>query len=132
MRGVWVGVAGFFGAISRYWLDGWVSRFAGRGFPWGILVVNVSGCFAVGLVTTLFAERFIRHPTLQIAITVGFVGAYTTFSTFAFQTLRQIEEGTIGLAVAYVLASVWVSQRPGWESLPQRRYDLSRCTDLTL
>ncbi|HMK63802.1 MAG TPA: fluoride efflux transporter CrcB [Acidimicrobiales bacterium] len=114
MRGVWVGVAGFFGALARYGLDGVVSRWAGGGFPWGTLVVNLSGCFLVGLLTTLLTERLMPHPTIRIAVTVGFVGAYTTFSTFAYESLRQVQDGAVGLAAVNVAASVALGVLAAW------------------
>lgn len=114
MRAVWVGVAGFFGAVARYWLDGWVSRLVGGGFPWGTLAVNVSGCFLVGLLTTLLTERLLPHPTVRIAVTVGFVGAYSTFSTFAYESLRQIQDGALGLALVNVLTSVVIGVAAAW------------------
>jgi len=114
MRGVWVGVAGFFGAVSRYWLDGVVSRLTGGGFPWGTMVVNLSGCFLVGLLTTVLTERLLPHPTVRIAVTVGFVGAYTTFSTFAYESLRQLQDGAIGLAAANVAGSVVLGVLAAW------------------
>ena len=114
MRGLWVGVAGFFGAVARYSLDGWVSRLAGGGFPWGTFVVNLSGCFVIGLLTTVLTERLLPLPTVRVAVTVGFVGAYTTFSTFAYESLRQIQEGALGLAVANVAGSVVLGIAAAW------------------
>lgn len=114
MRAVWVGLAGFLGAVLRYWLDGVVSRLSGAGFPWGTLVVNVSGCFLVGLLTTVLTERLLPHPTVRIAVTVGFVGAYTTFSTFAYESLRQIQDGALGLATANIVGSVVIGVAAAW------------------
>src|SRR5579883_34432 len=114
MRVVWVGVGGFFGAVSRYWVDGWVSRLTGGGFPWGTFVVNMTGCFVVGVLTTVLTERLLPHPTLRIALTVGFVGAYTTFSTFAYESLRQLQDGALGMALANVGASVVLGVAAAW------------------
>lgn len=114
MRVVLVGVAGSFGAVSRYLLDGLVSRWAGGGFPWGTLVVNVSGCFLVGLLTTLLTEQLLSYPTARIAVSIGFIGAYTTFSTFAYESVRQLQGGAVGLAVANVVASVVVGLGAAW------------------
>jgi len=114
VRALWVGAAGFLGAVSRYWLDGVVSRSTGGSFPWGTLVVNISGCFLIGLLTTLFADRLLPHPSVRIAVTIGFVGAYTTFSTFAYESLRQFQDGAVGLAVANVAASVVVGIFAAW------------------
>lgn len=64
--------------MSRYQLDGLVSRHVRGAFPWGTLVVNVSGCFVLGLLFTVLTERFLPHPDLRSALTIGFQGAYTT------------------------------------------------------
>lgn len=114
MIALWVGIAGFGGAITRYWLDGVVSRVTGGGFPWGTLAVNVSGCFLVGLLTTVLTGRFLPHPTVRIAVTIGFIGAFTTFSTFAYESLRQLQEGAIALAVVNVTSSVVIGIVAAW------------------
>lgn len=106
MRTIWIGVAGFAGAVSRYAVEGWVSSRTRGAFPWATLVVNVSGCFVLGLVFTLLTERFLPHPALRSALTIGFLGAYTTFSTFAFETMRLGEDGAVLLAAINVAASV--------------------------
>ncbi|HUI05096.1 MAG TPA: fluoride efflux transporter CrcB [Acidimicrobiales bacterium] len=117
MRAVWVGVAGFCGAVSRYWLDGVVSRATGGSFPWGTWVVNVTGCFVVGLLTTLLTERLMPHPTVRIAVTVGFVGAYTTFSTFAYESVRLGQAGALGIATVNVVSSVAVGFLATWAGI---------------
>ena len=114
MRAIWVGVAGFFGAMSRYWLDGWISRLAGGGFPWGTFVVNVTGCFLIGVLATVLTERLLPHPSIRMAITVGFIGAYTTFSTFAYESLRQIQNGAVAMALVNVFGSVVVGITAAW------------------
>ncbi len=106
MRTVWIGLAGFLGAASRYHFEGWVSSRRPAAFPWGRFAVNVTGCLLLGFVFTLLTERLLPHPELRTAITIGFVGAYTTFSTFAFETLRLGEDGAVALALANVIASV--------------------------
>lgn len=106
MRSAWIGVAGFAGALSRYQLEGWVSRQAEGAFPWGTFVVNLSGCLLLGFVITLLTERVLPHPTVRSALTIGFLGAYTTFSTFAYETFRLGEDGALGLAMLNVVASV--------------------------
>jgi CrcB protein len=93
VRSLWIAVAGSAGALSRYQLEGLVSRNVRGAFPWGTLVVNVSGCFVLGLLFTVLTERFLPHPDLRAALTVGFLGAYTTFSTFAFETVRLAGKG---------------------------------------
>ena len=81
--------AGSFGTLLRYWLAGAVQRFTGAGFPWGTLAVNGLGCFLFGLVWTLAEERLIISGETRIVLLVGFMGAFTTFSTYMFET-RQL------------------------------------------
>ena len=99
-------VAGAFGALARYGLDGWISRRAPTSFPWGTFAINVTGSFLLGLAFVLMTERFRPDPWLRSAVTIGFLGAYTTFSTFSLETYRLIEDGAYGLAFANVVGSV--------------------------
>jgi fluoride exporter len=101
-----IAVAGAVGAIARYELEGFVSRRTGGGFPWGTFLVNVTGSFLLGLTFTLMSERFLPPPWTRTTVTVGLLGAYTTFSTFSFETYRLIEDGAYGLAAANALGSL--------------------------
>jgi fluoride exporter len=106
LRWLWVGVAGFFGAVLRYWLDGVVSRWASSAFPWGTFVINLTGCFVIGFLSAVLTGKFLPHPVVRTAVLVGFVGAYTTFSTFAYETLQLAKGGAFGFAVANIAASL--------------------------
>jgi CrcB protein len=121
VRSLWVGVAGFFGAIARYQLDGLISRHARGSFPWGTLVVNITGCFILGVLLTVTSGRLDDNPALRTALTVGFVGAYTTFSTFSLQAVRLTEDGALGLAAGYVAASVGVGLLAAWGGMSAGR-----------
>ena len=101
-----VGAGGFFGAIARYAVDGWVSRLTGGGFPWGTLVVNVSGSFLLGLLFAFTVERGILPAEVRAPLMIGFIGAYTTFSTLMLETWRLGETGDLGPALANVGVSV--------------------------
>jgi fluoride exporter len=102
-----VGVAGSFGAIARYGLEGFVSSRSGGSFPWGTLVVNISGSLVVGFLFAVVIEgRVIVVPWLRTAMTMGFVGAYTTFSTLTLETFRLVEEGSFLLAGVNALGSL--------------------------
>jgi fluoride exporter len=101
-----IALAGALGALARYWLDGVVSRRTGGGFPWGTLVVNVSGALLLGFAFTVLSERLTVEPWLRASITIGFLGAYTTFSTLSFESYRLVEDGALGLALANMLGSV--------------------------
>jgi len=106
MTALAVAAAGAAGALARYALGGWIARRSASGLPLETLVINVSGSLALGLVFVLLTERIVVHPSLRTSITVGFLGAYTTFSTFSLETLRLIEDGAVALAVTNVAASV--------------------------
>jgi fluoride exporter len=101
-----IAVAGAVGALARYGLDVFVSRRNDGAFPWGTFVVNISGAFALGIAFTLFSDRFSVAPWLRAAVTVGFLGAYTTFSTLSLQTYRLLDAGNVALALANALGSV--------------------------
>jgi CrcB protein len=78
--------AGGLGTLSRFGLAGLVYRLTGMGFPWGTLVVNVSGCFVAGLLFALFETRLPVAPQTRLVVLVGFFGAFTTLSTFVLET----------------------------------------------
>lgn len=101
-----IAIAGALGALARYGLEGVVSRRLPTAFPWGTLAVNVSGAFVLGFLFTLTTERLVFAPWLRSAIAIGFLGAYTTFSTFSLETFRLLEDGARGLALLNAAASV--------------------------
>ncbi|MGC8669098.1 MAG: fluoride efflux transporter CrcB [Chthonomonadales bacterium] len=107
MRYLVVGVGGFIGANARYLIGGWVQERLGPSFPYGTLVVNVSGCFVLGVFATL-ALHFPWSDYWRLLVAIGFVGAYTTFSTFEYETLRLIGEG-LRLRAAAVNVSMSVA-----------------------
>jgi CrcB protein len=103
----WLGfvVAGAVGAPARYLLDDAISSRALGVFPWGTLVINVSGSFLLGLLTGL--ALFHGFPaTARVILGTGFCGAYTTFSTFTYETVRLLEEGAVNEAVRSALANL--------------------------
>jgi CrcB protein len=101
-----IAAAGALGAVARYGLEGWVSRRVPGAFPWGTFVVNVSGSFVLGLVFTLLTDRMAVDPWLRSALTIGFLGAYTTFSTLSLESYRLLSDGALGLALANMLGSL--------------------------
>lgn len=108
MRFLAVGAGGFLGAIARYALGLLVARFWSGEFPLATFLINVSGSFAIGLFTAMSAERLALDPVWRLLFATGFVGAYTTFSTFEYETNRLVVMGSTGWAVTNVLASVVV------------------------
>lgn len=79
-------IAGAAGTLCRYGLAGMIHRIAGTGFPWGTLTVNIMGCFAAGLALALFEHRWPVAPETRIIIMLGFMGAFTTFSTYMLES----------------------------------------------
>ncbi len=96
-----VGIFGAAGAISRYWLDGRVSDLVHGQFPWGTFLINVLGAFLLGLLVALTTERLLPHPNWRVALGIGFLGSFTTFSTYTYETVKLAEDGAIGLALLY-------------------------------
>ncbi len=88
-----IGMGGFIGAIARYGVAVWIGQRWGRSFPLGTFVINVSGSFLIGLLMTLMTERIIENPQWRLLLVVGFLGAYTTFSTFEYETGALLRDG---------------------------------------
>jgi len=99
-------LAGALGALARVGLSTWAHRFGGHGFPTGTLAVNVVGCFLMGLLATALEHRMTANPALRLAIFGGFLGAFTTFSAFSFETQQMWRNGLGMRAVSYVALSV--------------------------
>jgi CrcB protein len=94
-----VALGGAAGAVSRFVLDTFVTERLGGSFPFGTLVINVSGSFAIGLLFALAIERSLLPATIRGPAMIGFIGAYTTFSTLMLETWRLAEDGAVALAV---------------------------------
>jgi len=99
-----VGAGGFLGAISRYLIDGWVSEATRGTYPWGTFVVNISGSFVLGLLFAATVERAALPADVRAPVMIGFIGAYTTFSTWMLESWRLIEDGAISQPSAIWLA----------------------------
>lgn len=113
---LWVGIGGFLGANARFWLGAWIQQRYGTAFPWGTFVINISGSFILGLFVALLSERLLapHAPTLRLVVAVGFVGAYTTFSTFEYETLALAQTGALFRAFANAFGSLVVGFIAVW------------------
>jgi CrcB protein len=101
-----IALFGAVGALARYGLDGVISRRAPASFPWGTLAINVTGSLVIGFLFTLLTERLRVDPWLRSALTIGFLGSYTTFSTLSLETYRLLEDRAYGLAAANAVGSL--------------------------
>jgi CrcB protein len=101
-----IAVAGALGAASRHLLESAINRHWGDAFPWGTFVVNVSGSFVLGALIGLFSHRLGVPLWLQAAATVGFLGAFTTFSTLSLQVYRSTATGHLPIALANAFGSL--------------------------
>jgi CrcB protein len=107
MNKYWVvGIGGFLGSIARFRLGGIISSRMGTRFPYGTFVINISGSFLIGLVVTILAERIHWNANWRYLIPIGFIGAYTTFSTFELETFQSLRDGEFLFACLNVVLSV--------------------------
>ena len=109
-----IALGGAVGAIARYVLGSFITARVESGFPWGTFVINVTGSFIIGFFLTLISEQITVDPRWRLAIAVGFVGAYTTFSTFEYEVLRLIEEGSFSTGLMYVTMSLLIGFLAVW------------------
>jgi fluoride exporter len=100
-----IGFAGFIGTLGRYWLSGIVARRYGETFPLGTLVVNLVGCFLVGLMFYVMQERYLVNQNVRTIILIGLLGGFTTFSSLGLQTFTLLQDNEIALAVLNMVAS---------------------------
>lgn len=115
-----IAVGGSLGALLRYGVANGVHAVLGRGFPYGTLVVNVSGCLAMGVLYVLLVERLAVSPEWRAALLIGVLGAFTTFSSFSMETFTLFEEGewmkalmNVVLSVSLCLVAVWLGVLAG-------------------
>ncbi len=94
MNSIVVGIGGFIGANARYWAGEWAGHRWGKSFPYGTVLINVLGCFILGLFATL-AARLAWNEQWRLLVAVGFVGAFTTFSTYEYETFQLVEQGSL-------------------------------------
>ena len=101
-----VGLGGFLGANARYLVARLVAATLGVHFPYGTLVINVVGSFLLCFLAAAVSERIVWFPAIRLSVLVGFLGAFTTFSTFSYEWLELLHDGELGLCLLYVGGSL--------------------------
>ncbi len=109
-----IALGGALGAIARYEVAAVIQARVPTGFPWGTFIVNITGCLVMGTVMTLLTERLVVHPNWRFLVPIGFIGAYTTFSTFEYETFRAIAAGAWAVGAVNVLGSVLAGYAALW------------------
>jgi CrcB protein len=104
---LYIALGGALGAVARYGVGSWVHSWAGSAFPWGTFAINAAGSFLIGF-TLRYLEGISAAPELRALITVGILGAFTTFSTFSYETFALLQNGAWGRAGAYAVGSLVV------------------------
>ena len=109
-----VAAGGALGAVLRWLAASGIQRWAGGTFPWGTFAVNALGSLMLGFLFVWLIERSSASEVLRLAITVGFLGAFTTFSTYSLESVRLLQEGALGMALANVFGQVVVCLMLTW------------------
>ena len=116
--GAWFAVAigGAMGSLARFWLTDAMAQLTGTKFPWGTLLINVTGAMVIGVVAalTLIPGRSALHPDMRLFLMTGLCGGFTTFSAFSLQTLDLLQAGALGSALGYIAGSVLLCLLAVW------------------
>jgi fluoride exporter len=105
MQYLWIGIGGFVGANARYILGRFIGAHLGTSFPWSTGIVNLTGAFLIGVLFTLLTDRVVDDPIWRQLVIVGFLGGYTTFSSYTFEAVTMMQDGRWGPAMGYVIGS---------------------------
>ncbi len=109
-----IALGGALGSITRYYVGSAIGSRMGARFPYGTLVVNITACVIIGLSITYLGRRVELNPAWRYLVTVGFIGAYSTFSTFEWETLSTMRSGAFAVALLYAVGSVVLGLAATW------------------
>jgi CrcB protein len=114
LKYVMVGIGGGLGSILRFWLGSYIGGRMGARFPYGTFTINVTGSFLIGFVFALLTAKTQWSPNWRYLVPIGFLGGYTTFSSFEYETLRTVQDGQLGVGLLYVVLSICVGFLAVW------------------
>lgn len=103
---IWIGLGGFFGSVSRFYIQTVVNRHFPSEFPWGTMVVNIIGCLIIGALYALAEKNRVFGPEMRLFLMVGFVGSFTTYSSFALEKFLLFQSGMSVMSMGYLIASI--------------------------
>ena len=109
-----IALGGALGSIARYWVGSTVANRMGTRFPYGTFVINITACVIIGFSLTFLARRVDLNPAWRFLIPVGFIGAYSTFSTYEWETLSTLRAGAFFLAALYAVSSLILGLAAVW------------------
>jgi CrcB protein len=103
-----ISLGGILGANARYLMTGWAAERFGTVFPYGTFIINISGAIILGFFTAFIQDRAFIHPNYRLFFATGFCGAYTTFSTYTYESLRLLQDGSLLLGLTNIIGSIVV------------------------
>ncbi len=109
-----IGIGGGLGSIARYWVSSTLGSRLGIRFPYGTFAVNITACLVLGFTLTWFSERVEVNPAWRYMIPVGFIGAYSTFSTYEWESLEMMRSGAFAMASLYAVGSIVLGLAATW------------------
>lgn len=120
-----IAAGGALGSIARYWVGSMIGSRMGTRFPYGTFVINITACVIIGFSLTYLGKRVELNPSWRYLIPVGFVGAYSTFSTYEWETLSTLRSGAFALAALYAAGSLVLGLAAVWRLSASRRHFVS-------
>jgi CrcB protein len=109
-----IAAGGALGSVARYWVGSTISGRIGTKFPYGTIVINLSACIIIGFTLTYFGKRADLNPAWRFLVAIGFIGAYSTFSTYEWETLSTLRSGAFVLAALYAVGSLILGLAATW------------------